>query len=322
MTFFDLPLEELRSYCPHIPEPGDFDAFWSQTLTDHPFTPSTLEWVPASDSTVSSFSVQDVRFGGYEDSPIAAWLLTPPGHGPFPTLVHFVGYGCGRGFPEEHLAWPASGFAILVVDARGQGGSYGSGGITADPAPAGGPTSMSLMTRGIHSPYTYYYRRVFVDAHHAVEAASLLPEVDESRIYTWGASQGGALSVVAAALNSRVRALMSDVPFLCHFRRAVGLSTTRPYEELTRFFSVRRDLVEQTFATLNYFDVVHFARRTSVPALFSTALMDEVCPPSTVFAMVNTYAGEHSIEIYPYNGHEGGSTYQLRRQIAWARERS
>ena len=39
--------------------------------------------------------------------------------------------------------------------------------------------------------------------------------------------------------------------------------------------------------TLAYFDGANFARRASVPAWFSAALMDDICKPSTVFAAYN-----------------------------------
>jgi len=44
--------------------------------------------------------------------------------------------------------------------------------------------------------------------------------------------------------------------------------------------------------------------------LFSVGLMDKICPPSTVYAAYNHWAGEKDIKVYPYNGHEGGQSYQ------------
>ena len=67
-----------------------------------------------------------------------------------------------------------------------------------------------------------------------------------------------------------------------------------------------RDRVEQVLETLAYFDGVNFARRATAPTWFSAALMDEICPPSTVFGAYNAYAGPKQIDVWPYNGHEGG----------------
>jgi len=54
--------------------------------------------------------------------------------------------------------------------------------------------------------------------------------------------------------------------------------------------------------------------------------MDEICPPSTVYAAFHRYgelAGvtDKRLEVYPFNGHEGGLGFQLQRQLAWLRER-
>ena len=72
---------------------------------------------------------------------------------------------------------------------------------------------------------------------------------------------------------------------------------------------------------LSYFDGVHFAARASDPAQFSAAPMDAICPPSTVFAAYNRWAHPQAgIEVYPYNGHEGGGAFQQASQLRFAAE--
>ena len=121
-----------------------------------------------------------------------------------------------------------------------------------------------------------------------------------------------------------LRGAAPDVPFLCHFRRATEITDAHPYAELTAFVAGWQHLEEAAYQTLGYFDGVHLARRASVPALFSVALMDEVCPPSTVFAAFNAYGGRSGIakdiEVYSHNGHEGGLDYQVDRQLSWFAE--
>jgi cephalosporin-C deacetylase len=85
---------------------------------------------------------------------------------------------------------------------------------------------------------------------------------------------------------------------------------------------VHRDQERQVFDTLAYFDGVNFAKRATAPALFSVALMDEIVPPSGVFAAYNWYAGEdRELKVYPFNNHEGGTFYQWHAQAAWLGER-
>jgi cephalosporin-C deacetylase len=125
-----------------------------------------------------------------------------------------------------------------------------------------------------------------------------------------------------AGLVPDVAAVMPDVPFLCHMRRAVETTDAPPYSEVSAYLAVHRGDVEQAFRTLSYLDGVNFARRAGAPALFSVALMDVTCPPSTVFAAYNHYGrpadgADKEIVVYPFNGHEGGAAEQLGRQIRW-----
>ena len=77
--------------------------------------------------------------------------------------------------------------------------------------------------------------------------------------------------------------------------------------------------MDRVFGTLAYFDGAVLGRRASAPALFSVALMDEICPPSTVFAAYHAYGGPKAIEVYPFNDHEGGEAFQRGAQLAWLR---
>jgi cephalosporin-C deacetylase len=105
------------------------------------------------------------------------------------------------------------------------------------------------------------------------------------------------------------------VPFLCHYRRATTLVDSMPYAEIVNYLRVHRGKEETVFNTLSYFDGVNFATRASAPALFSTALMDQTCPPSTVFAAYNYWNGPKDIRVWPFNQHNGGETYQTAQKI-------
>ena len=72
--------------------------------------------------------------------------------------------------------------------------------------------------------------------------------------------------------------------------------------------------------TLSYFDGAVLARRATAPALFSVGLMDQTCPPSTVYAAYNAWAGaDKRIVEYPFNDHEGGQALPRPRQARLAR---
>ena len=315
MAFFDLDLEQLKVYKPPRQEPADFDAFWQATLADarrHPLNPR-FESVDYGLKTVESF---DVTFAGYGGQPIKGWCLLPRHRPePLPCVVEYIGYGGGRGFPLEWLVWSSAGFAHLVMDTRGQGSTWRAG-HTPDLRPDGSnPHHPGFMTDGVLDPKTYYYRRVFTDAVRAVEAARSHPAVDSTRLALVGGSQGGGIALAVSGLVPDVAAVMPDVPFLCHYRRATEISDAAPYSEIARYCMVHRDKIETVFNTLAYFDGVNFAVRAKARALFSVGLMDEICPPSTVFAAYNYYAGPKDIRLYHYNHHEGGQAYQTVEQI-------
>jgi cephalosporin-C deacetylase len=151
----------------------------------------------------------------------------------------------------------------------------------------------------------------------AVEAVRTMPGVDAGRVAVQGASQGGGITLAVAGLVPDVAAALPDVPFLCHFTRALDICDKDPYAEVTRYLSVHRPRVDDVLHTLSYFDGVNFAKRAAGPGLFSVALMDLICPPSTVYAAYNHYAGDKEIEVYRYNDHEGGESYQRQAQIRW-----
>jgi len=320
MPLFDLPLEQLQTYQPERDEPPDFDAFWAETLRQarrHALK-ARFERVNAGLRLVE---VYDLTFNGYGGQPIKGWLLLPRQRsGRLPCVVEYIGYGGGRGLPIDWLLWSSAGYAHLVMDTRGQGSTWRKG-DTPDPEPEGAnPHYPGFMTRGILSPQTYYYRRVYTDAVRAVEAARSHPAVDAKRVAVTGGSQGGGIALAVAGLIPNLAALMADVPFLCHIRRATEIVDSYPYHEIASYCKVHRDQIETVFATLSYFDGMNFARRAQCPALFSTALMDETCPPSTVFAAYNHYAGQKRMQVWPYNQHEGGESFQNLEKMKFLEE--
>ncbi|QEO10669.1 acetylxylan esterase [Protaetiibacter larvae] len=302
----DLPEAELHAYRSAQTDPADFDAFWADTLAEsRAAAPEGLVVLEPVEAGLRTLEVYDVTFPGFAGEPIKAWLRVPrTASGPLPTVVQYQGYGGGRGRPTENLLYASAGFAHLFVDSRGQGSGW-SLGDTGD-AGATGPQIPGVMTRGIDSRASYYYRRLFTDAVRAVDAARSLPVVDAERIAVLGASQGGGITLAVAGLVPGLAAVLPWVPFLCDFPRALAIHDSDPYHEVVRYLAQHRGKVASVLETLSYFDGVNFARRATAPAWFTAALMDDICKPSTVFGAYNAYAGPKSIEVFPFNGHEGG----------------
>lgn len=314
---FDMPLEQLKTYLPPREEPPDFDDFWRETLDETRQYPLQAQFEPV-DYGLRTVETFDVTWNGYHGQPVKGWLLLPRQRTErLPCVVEYIGYGGGRGFPIDWLLWSGAGYAHLVMDTRGQGSAWQKG-DTPDPEPEGTCAHYpGFMTRGILDPKTYYYRRVFCDAVRAIEAAQAHPAIDAEHIAITGGSQGGGIAVAVSGLSPAVEVSMPDVPFLCHYRRATEITDTAPYSEISRYCVVHRDKIDTVFHTLSYFDGVNLAARSKAHALYSVGLMDQICPPSTVFAAYNHHGGPKDIRIWRYNNHEGGGSYQSLEKLCY-----
>ncbi|MFJ2829736.1 acetylxylan esterase [Streptomyces sp. NPDC087263] len=316
MALFDLPLDELREYRSASVEPEGFDTFWAKTLQETREHDLAARFEPV-ETHLKTVKVYDVTFAGFGGHPVKGWLTLPAwANSPLPAVVEFVGYGGGRGLPHTHLLWASAGFAHFVMDTRGQGSAWGGGGT---PDPVGSASAYpGSMTQGVDAPENYYYRRVFTDAVRAVEAARSHDLVDAARTAAIGVSQGGGITIAVGGLVPDLAAIAPDVPFLCDFPRAIRLTDRNPYREIGNYLKTYRGRTDEVLHTLSYFDSVHFAARGRAPALFSVALEDQTCPPSTVFAAFNAWAAQDkAIEVYDFNDHEGGDTYQEAAKLRW-----
>jgi cephalosporin-C deacetylase len=296
---YDLPYPVLAAYRSGAVPPPDLSGFWEQTLgaARRARRPALIRPIDTGLRLVATF---DVTFTGFGGEPVCAWYHRPAvTSADLPIVVRYQGYGEGRGEPHDVSAWVLAGYACLEVDTRGH-------------CPATG-----ALTWGILDPLTYHFRRVYTDAILALEAAAELPGVDGARVGVGGVSQGGGISLAVAALAENVTAVMADVPFLSDVHRGAEIAGAPPYTELSSYLAAHPDHVAAAFETLAYFDVSVLALTARAPALFSVGLMDQVCPPSTVYAAYNAYAGPKEMRSYPFNGHEGGHVLHQAEQLRW-----
>lgn len=316
MPHFDLPTPELRSYRAPDIRPPDFDEYWSAALAEAAGHPLNATFTPV-DSGYVAVRTFDVSFVGAEGARVAGWLHLPAfAEGPYPAVVEYLGYAGNRGLPHQRIEYAAAGYAHFIMDTRGQGPD------TADPAEDDGAPQWGIVTRGLLDPARSYYKRVFVDAVRALDTIAAHEEIDASRVAVAGVSQGGGISIAAASLSDIPSLALVDVPFLCHFSRAVRLTDADPYGSISRYLARYPGRADAAFETLSYVDGVHHAGRADAPVLMSVGLMDPVCPPSTAFAAFNNWRGsDREMVEYPFSGHEGGDQLQLRRRLDWLAQR-
>ncbi|AQP45323.1 acetylxylan esterase [Tessaracoccus flavus] len=325
MAFFDLSPAELASYAPDLDEPADFDEFWTRTFDEHGAGPLDFTCEPV-ETHLTVLDAFEISWRGFDGHRVYGWLALPNGvDGPLPAVVQYTGYSMGRGMPFENIQFAVGGYAQFVIDARGQGWRNGSTKLgSEDPGLRTSGSVPGFMTAGVLNAEGYYYRRLFVDAVRLAEAAAGHDRVDAGRLFVTGGSQGGAMALAVAGLAQlrgvQIAGCAPEVPFMCHFTRAIGLTDAYPYKEVADYLASYPQRQRQVMRTLSYFDGMSMAARATMPGLFSVGLMDQITPPSTVYAAYHHYAGEKAIEVYPFNGHEGGTTYQLKQIHHWLAE--
>src|SRR6185295_11161300 len=144
MPWFDLPLDQLRDYRTGTAEPPDLDLWWRRRLDEARATVRPAVLTRYETEIYAPVEVFDTEFSGAD--------------GQTQVVVKFIGYGGGRGMPAEHALLPALGYAVFVMDTRGQGGRWTTGATGDRPGDsAAGPENATVMTRGIARPEGYYY---------------------------------------------------------------------------------------------------------------------------------------------------------------------
>jgi len=301
------------SHQPPMTRRPDFDEFWTLSLDRARQQDLRLQMQPI-DYPAPHVEVRDLVFCGWDDTPIHSWLLLPKTTtGPFPCLVHFDGYGGNRGFPYEFLSWLGLGCAVLSVDLREQSGSTGT------KAHFSSGAFPSVISKGLLDKNEYYYRAVYLDCVQALDVIARCPELDSNRIILEGGSQGGALSLIVAALDSRPWRVMADVPSMSQIEERVRCSQGA-FEWVTAYLKLYPQHTEQVLSTLSYFDTMNFADRIRCPVLASVALQDQTAPARLFQATYNRITSPKTQVIYPYNGHEGGGRHHHELKLRWLQE--
>ncbi|MDR2201471.1 MAG: acetylxylan esterase [Clostridiales bacterium] len=306
MPMLDMPAEQLFAYKGSNPKPADFERFWRDGLKEVAALDPQTRTVKK-DINVKNYVFNDLFFRSVKNSTIYAKYTAPlVSDKKLPVVLLFHGYGgCSREFFST-LSYASQGFIVLAMDCRGQAG------LSEDYNPVRGTTQSGLIVRGLDDPdpANLYFRNVFLDTVQLVKIAKRLPNADADRIYAFGGSQGGALTVACAALNgSDVKKAACMHPFLSDYKRIWEMDlAVDAYGDVTdyiRKFAPLPALQDKVWEKLGYIDIQHLAPRISADVLWATGLMDNICPPSSQFAAYNKITSRKDIVLYTNHRHEG-----------------
>jgi cephalosporin-C deacetylase-like acetyl esterase len=282
-------------------DPADFDAFWAAgkaALAKLPIDAKLTLLPEYGNAGADCFhlNLQNVGFGN-TPSRFYGILCEPKAPGKYPAVLAVPGAGVRpyRGM----AAMAARGVITLQVGIHGIP-------VTMDQSvydSLGAGALANYNTIALDSRDRYYYRRVYLGCVRANDFLTSHPKWDGVHLAVTGGSQGGALSIITAALDPRVKGLAAYFPALADvtgylqnraggwphmFRATEGLQAHRSPDKIE---------------TSRYYDVVNFARRLKVPGFYSWGFNDEVCPPTSMYAAYNVITAPKKLLLALETGH-------------------
>lgn len=170
------------------------------------------------------------------------------------------------------------------------------------------------LANGLENKDIYYMKHVYVGLVRCIDFLTSLPEWDGKNVAVQGGSQGGALAIIAAGLDSRVTQCVANHPALSDMAGYAAKGGTGGYPHFCR----QPQILSNTdcLNTLAYFDVVNFARYVKAPTYLTWGYNDVTCPPTTSYAVWNTLKCTKESLLTPINEH-WTTTETNRGQMEW-----
>lgn len=277
--------------------PVDFVQFWDNAKAEAAKVPMDVKLTLLPDRCTEKVNVYQANIQNYHvGTRLYGILCVPKKAGKYPAVLKVPGAGVRPYSGDVVLA--EKGIISLEIGIHGIP-------VTMD------PTVYVDMSRSVLDGYMfynlddrdrYYYKRVYLGCVRAIDFLYSLPEFDGANLGVTGGSQGGALSIVTAGLDSRVKYLAAFYPALCDLTgylhgRAGGWPHL--FNNANKAFNAKKDKIE----TSKYYDVVNFARFVKAPGQYSWGYNDVTCPPTSMFSAYNVIQAPKELFIYEETGH-------------------
>lgn len=300
---------DVDKIAPTTANPKDFDEFWNEAIVEARKLSLDPIMTLVPEKCTSTQNVYHVSFRNDRSSGsrIYGMLTVPKKPGKYPALLHVPGAGIrpygGTWIAEDIISLEIGIHGVPVNMEREVYDNLSDGALRSYP-------SINMNDRDRH-----YYKRVYVGCVRAVDFIFSLPEFDGETVGVTGGSQGGALSIVTAGLDKRIKFLAADYPALCDYAGYLnGRAGGWPH-----YYRDNRKPAPNEVETLAYFDVVNFARRVVVPGWYTWGYNDVTCPPTSMYAAYNVIPGEKELHLFLETGHW---TYpeQRNERTAWLKK--
>jgi cephalosporin-C deacetylase-like acetyl esterase len=287
---FNFGYEPEKIVSPPDPQP-DFNEFWDKAREELATVDPQYRMIRIDSLCTEKHNVYLVEMRSLGNVLIRGWYQVPVKPGRYPAIMQVPGYSSVEVPSYINYGDDIIGFGLNV---RGHGNSK-------DDVNPGFP---GYILTGLEDKDKYIYRGTYMDCSRGIDFLFSRPEVDISRVAVEGASQGGALTFVTAALNNdRIAVCAPAVPFLSDFRDYFRVAVW-PGNEFTDLVENQKKLTwDQVFNTLSYFDIKNLAPMIKAPLIMGVGLIDDVCPPHINFAAYNQVKSEKKYIVYPESGH-------------------
>lgn len=281
---------------PTVKMPDDFTQFWSSAKEEAAKLPMDAILTHLPEKSTTTVDVYLVNLQNYKKGQrLYGYLCKPKSPGKYPVLFEPPGAGIKAINPAINYA--EQGFIVLSIEIHGLSPLMDSEAYKNISNAFGDYTINKLDDRD-----NYYYKSVYLGCARAVDFLCSLPEFDGKNVVVTGGSQGGALSIVTAVLNPKVTGLVAFYPALCDVTgylhgRAGG------WPNLFKPANPRTPVTQEKIKTIEYYDVVNFAKNVKIPGFYSWGYNDNTVPPTSVFAAVNSVKAPKTIAITPISAH-------------------
>ena len=299
---------------------SDFDSYWAAAKTQLTAVEANdeclLTEIPSRSTTnrkvylVEMKSIADGTSG--EPVTVRGYYCEPQDGKKHPVIMHYLGYDSGyRPGGESSMPYCPGGddnkdYAEFYLSTRGQSVNNRPAADRAD-----GINKDFTNTYGDWFAYefgnkdAYYYHGAYMDCVRALDFMASRATSDMQNLFAEGQSQGGALTVAAAALSGyQFNAIAPAITFMGDFPDYFDITSWPGYIAKQNQGTMSD---ADMYAFLSYFDTKNLATNISCPYITSVGLQDNVCPPHTNLAPYNnvkTPAADKQIVFNPELQHQ------------------
>jgi len=279
------------TYGTAVTKPPDFDTFWRALDAQVNEIPLNATVTPVPMRSTEEVEVFEVHYDSLDNVRIAGWYCLPRQRSePLPAMVFYPGYVSEPTFPK---AQAAKGYAMFGAAPRGKLRSHSQY----------NPGYPGLLTHNIIDRNSYAYKGFYADAWRVIDFLQSREEVDNKRIGIRGSSQGGALTLLVAAIRpDAVAVAAAGAPYLAGVIDAIELTNSYPYQEINDYLRVHPESRAAIADTWSYYDCHNLVERIRCPIIVNIGLQDNVCPAETGYEVFKRI-GSTDKKLYPYEGH-------------------